>query len=105
MNSDTSLFLYELDNSTLDFILSLPFTELDRYIYALISRFYPKVQTNSDKYEELRDAYKASFATEKLYRVNPLINKSYTAIYTKTGLIREIVLDIYNLGNEKIVIN
>jgi hypothetical protein len=105
VSSDSHLFLYDLDDATLDFIIGLPFEELDKYVYALISRFYPKVEKESEQYQNLKDSYRASFATEKLYRVNPLLNKNYTAIYTKTGLIREIVLDIYGIGNEKVVIN
>ena len=105
MSSDTDFYLYELDDTTLDFILSLPFKELDDYVYALICRFYPKVEKTDEKYHNLKKAYKASFAIEKIYRLNSLISNNYTAIYTKTGLIREIVLDLYNIGTEKVVIN
>lgn len=105
LNSDSHLFLYDIDDATLDFILSLSYEELDRYVYALISRFYPKVEKETEQYVNLKNSYRASFAAEKLYRVNALLNKNYTAIYTKTGLIREIVLDIYGIGNEKVVIN
>jgi hypothetical protein len=105
LTSDSFLFLYDLDNTTLDFILSLTSKELDEYVYALICRFYPNIQKEEDKYTQLKKAYKSSFAVEKIYRVNTLINNNYTAIYTKTGLIREIVLDLYNIGQEKVVIN
>jgi hypothetical protein len=105
LSSDSSLFLYDLDDTTLNFIIELSFEELDKYIYALISRFYPNIEKGSEECAKLRSAYKASFAAEKLYRVNSLLNKNYTAIYTKTGLIREIVLDLYELGQEKVVIN
>jgi len=106
LNQDSSLYLYDLDDSTLDFILQLPYDELDKYVSALISRFYGDLSDKEPEHIiELRHSYKASFATEKLYRVNPLINKNYTAIYTKTGLLRELVLDIYGIGPEKVVIN
>jgi hypothetical protein len=105
LSSDTSLYLYELDDTTLDFILSLSIKELDEYVYALICRFYPNVNNTEDTYKDLKKAYKASFAIEKIYRVNSLISNNYTAIYTKTGLIRELVLDMYNIGTEKIVVN
>jgi hypothetical protein len=105
LSSDTSLFLYELDDTTLDFILSLSYEELDRYVYALICRFYPKIKPESEEYKNLKEAYRASFIVEKLFRVNGIMNKNYTAIYTKTGLIRELVLDLYGIGNEKVVIN
>ncbi len=105
LNSDSALFLYELDDDTLDSILSLTFEELDKYIYSLIDRFYPGVTPDSKIYKELSKAYKASFALEKIYRLNSLINNNYTAIYTKTGLVREVVLDMYEIGNEKVVFN
>lgn len=106
LNQDSPLYLYDLDDSTLDFILQLPREELDKYVSALISRFYGDISDSETEHiNELRHSYKASFATEKLYRVNSLINKNYTAIYTKTGLLRELVLDIYGIGPEKVVIN
>lgn len=105
MNSDTHFYLYELDDTTLDFILSLSVKELDEYIYALICRFYPKVNVEDEQYKKLKSSYKSSFAIEKIYRVNSLVSNNYTAIYTKTGLIRELALDVYNIGTEKVVIN
>lgn len=105
MSSDTDFYLYELDDTTLDFILSLSYKELDDYVYALICRFYPKLEKTDERYHKLKKAYKASFALEKIYRVNYLLSNNYTAIYTKTGLIKEVVLDLYNIGMEKIVIN
>ena len=85
--------------------MSLSYEELDNYIYALICRFYPKVDKQDERYNSLKNAYKSSFAIEKIYRVNSLLSNNYTAIYTKTGLVREVVLDLYNIGNEKVVIN
>jgi hypothetical protein len=105
LSSDTNFYLYELDDTTLDFILSLSIKELDEYVYALICRFYPNISIKDEKYKELVKSYKSSFAIEKIYRVNSLISNNYTAIYTKTGLVRELVLDIYNIGTEKVVIN
>jgi hypothetical protein len=105
LSSDTHFYLYELDDTTLDFILALSVKELDEYVYALICRFYPNVAKNDEKYKQLKNAYKSSFAVEKIYRVNSLISNNYTAIYTKTGLIRELVIDLYNIGMEKVVIN
>jgi len=105
LSSDSSFYLYELDDTTLDFILSLSVKELDEYVYALICRFYPNINIEEEKYSELKKAYKASFAVEKIYRVNSLVSNNFTAVYTKTGLIRELVLDLYDIGTEKIVIN
>ena len=105
MSNDRSFYLYELDDDTLDFILDLTTTELDRYIHALICRFYYKQLKNEEYYSKLVKAYKASFILEKLYRVNKNFNENYTAIYTKTGLIREIMSDLYHIGSEKTTVN
>lgn len=105
MSNDRSFYLYELDNNTLDFILDLSSSELDRYIHALICRFYYKRLSDEEYYKKLVEAYKSSFMLEKLYRVNKHFNQNYTAIYTKSGLIREIVSDLYCLSREKTTVN
>ncbi len=86
-------------------ILRLPVEELDSYIYALICRFYPSAQKDSERYKQLENAYKASFVLEQLYRSNDILSDYYTGIYTKTGLIREIVLDLYSIGTDKVAIH
>jgi hypothetical protein len=105
VSNDRSFYLYELDEDTLNFILDLNSVELDRYIHALILRFYRKRIDNTQYYEKLVKAYKASFILEKLYRTNSTFNANYTAVYTKTGLIREVVSDLYHIGSEKTSIN
>lgn len=105
LNTDSYFYLHELEDEVLDEILQLPFKELDSYIYALICRFYPTVQKNSESYEALSKAYKAGFVLEKLYRSNDMLSESYTAIYTKTGLLREMVNDLYSIGTEKVAIH
>lgn len=105
MNTDSYFYLHELDDEVLTEILRLPFEELDSYIYALICRFYPTVQKPSERYNKLVEAYKASFVLEKLYRSNEMLSDNYTAIYTKTGLVREIVNDLYAIGTEKVAIH
>ena len=105
MNTDSYFYLHELEDEALNEILQLPFEELDNYIYALICRFYPTTPKPSDRYTRLVKAYKASFVLEKLYRSNELLSENYTAIYTKTGLIREIVSDLYAIGTEKVAIH
>ncbi len=105
LNTDSFFYLHELEDETLVHILKLPAKELDSYIYALICRFYPTVQKDSERYKRLEDSYKASFVLEQLYRSNNMLSEYYTGIYTKTGLIREIVLDIYSIGTDKVAIH
>ena len=105
MNTDSFFYLYELEDEVLDHIINLPSAELDSYIYALICRFYTNVEVDSEYYKSLYNSYKASIVLEKLYRVNSVLANQYTAIYTKTGLIREIVLDLYSIGTEQLAIH
>ena len=105
LNSDSYFYLHELDEEVLDNILQLSFEELDKYIYALICRFYPNAIKDSEKYVAISNSYKAGFIIERLYRSNPMLAKHYTAIYTKTGLVREVVLDLYAIGTEKVAIH
>ena len=49
------------------------------------------------------EAYAASWYAEKIYRYNRFFNESFTAVYTETGLIRDIVLDIYFNDDDLIV--
>jgi hypothetical protein len=102
LSTDSFFYLHELDDSVLDDILKLPVAELDSYIYALICRFYPNTEFGSSAYITLYESYKSSFILEKLYRINTTVSKQYTAFYTKTGLVREIVLDSYALRTEKL---
>lgn len=105
LNTDSYFYLHELEDEVLNEILQLPFEELDSYIYALICRFYTTIPKSSDRYTKLAEAYKASFILEKLYRSNEMLSDNYTAIYTKTGLIREMVNDLYSIGTEKVAIH
>jgi hypothetical protein len=105
LNADSYFYLYELEDPILNNILKLPPKELDNYIYALICRFYSEVVLDSDEYNKLETAYKASFILEKLYRTNELLLENFTAIYTKTGLLRELVLDLYEIDAQKVAIH
>lgn len=105
MNTDSYFYLHELEDEVLLHILRLPVEELDSYIYALICRFYPTVEISSERYVQLKNSYKASFVLEQLYRSNDMLSEYYTGIYTKTGLIREVVLDLYAIGTDKVAIH
>lgn len=105
MSTDSYFYLYDLEDTVLNSILKLPIQELDNYIYALICRFYPYTAKTSEYYKQLEKAYKSSFVLEKLYRTNDILAENYTAIYTRTGLIREVVLDLYSITPDKVAIH
>lgn len=105
MKSDEYLYLYELEDNILEYILDLPEQELADYIHILIARFYGHTEKGSSTYLKLFAAYHSSFLLEKAYRAETYLNSNYTAIYTKTGLIRELVSDLYSIGKEKLAIH
>lgn len=105
MVADKYFYLHELEDSSLDEILNLDISDLEDYINSLILNYYPKIEVGSQSYLSLVLAYKASFILEKVYRHTGILSDNFTAIYTKTGLIREIVSDLYAIDATKLSIN
>jgi len=93
--SDCAFNLYDLEEKTLDNLLNLPELSKSKYINELIERFYPSVNPDGEMYADLQLNYRSSWLLEKLYRVNPVFKESFTFIYTKTGLVRNMVSDLY----------
>ena len=85
--------LYELTDEQLNEILSLRDQQQELYINTLIQRFYPEV--DEQNYIKLQIAYKSSFILEKFYRSNLVFQEGFQAIYTRTGLIRDIINEVY----------
>ena len=61
----------------------------------LIERFYPEVNPDGEMYADLQLNYRSSWLLEKLYRANPVFKESFTFVYTKTGLVRNMISDLY----------
>lgn len=95
--------LGELEESKLDFILSFDEEDKTQFFDSLISRFYPKVERNSEYYLALQAYYRGSWATEKLYRNNKFLKECFSVVYTKTGLIRNIWNDMYFTDDDLIL--
>ena len=87
--------LSEFPDESLDYVLAMPPSVKRTYFHKLIETFYPTVLNKENDYENLIEGYIASFYTEKLYRSNRFFNEKFTVIYTHTGMIRNIVNDIY----------
>lgn len=96
------LVLSEIDDATLNHIISMPMQEKVSYFSNVIAAFYPKVVKNSEEWENLVQSYISSFYTEKMYRSNRFLQESFTPVYTSTGLIRNIVLDIFYIDDDLI---
>ena len=65
--------------------------------------YYPKVDENTDQFVELVESYISSFYLEKLYRSNRFFNEKFIPVYTNTGLIREVVSELFFVDDTLIV--
>lgn len=87
--------LQSLSDESLDSVLSLSIKQKTNYFVAMAKSFYTNLPEDSAQFEELVAAYFSSFYVEKLYRSNRFFNEKFTPVYTNTGLIRNISLDMY----------
>lgn len=93
--SDKELILQDISTETLDIILAMSPEKKNQYFTEVISSFYPRVDHNSQQFVDLLETYISSFYVEKLFRSNLFFYEKFTPIYTSTGLIRNIVADLY----------
>ncbi len=95
--------LYEMSEHKLESILKLDNDSFDIYIGQIINKFYSKVLPGTPEFESLLIGYKASFEAERLYRTNISLHKGFRVIYTKTGLIRNFINEIYFNDDDLII--
>ena len=62
--------LYEIKETTIDYVLSLSEVERLTYYSTLIDKFYPTISKETHEFEQLLSAYETSFVVEKIYRNN-----------------------------------
>ena len=89
------LTLCEMENDTLDFLIGLSMEDKYAYFHKLIEVYYSESLNNEKEYNALLENYISCIYVEKLYRSNRFFREQFTIIYTQTGLIRDIVNDIY----------
>jgi hypothetical protein len=94
--------LENLSNESLDAILSLPIEKKASYFTGMIKSFYPKIEEDIPEFDDLLATYASSFYVEKIYRSNRFFNEKFTPIYTSTGLIRNIIADMYYTDDDLI---
>ena len=87
--------LEELSDETIDVLLALHPKERCKYYEKLADRHYPKIKKGTDDHHQLIESYNSSFYLEKLYRTNRFFNEQYTIVYTDTGLIRNVISDLF----------
>lgn len=97
-----TFILQDLSDESLDYVLSLSSSEKASYFKAMVDTFYPRLTKDTDEYEEMVATYLGSFCVEKLYRSNRFFNEKFTPIYTHTGIIRNIISDLYYSHDELI---
>lgn len=90
-----SFVLEELSDESLDYILSLAPQQKVVYFSKLVKQYYPSQEEGSKEFMNLIETYISSFYVEKLYRSNRFFNEKFSPIYTETGLIRDIIADIF----------
>lgn len=97
------LLLCNVEDTSIDAVLSLPEASKLSYFKALAEKFYPNTEKNSEEYIALLESYYSSFYLEKLYRSNSFFNEKFTVVYTSTGLIRNIIADMYYCDDDLVV--
>lgn len=90
-----SFNLYEISARDLDSTLKLDDDSFAIYIGQIIEKFYPSILPGTDEFNNLVVGYRASFEAEKLVRTNIPLHNGFRVIYTKTGLIRNLINEIY----------
>jgi hypothetical protein len=103
MSKIEPFILDELSDQSLDLVLSLSPVNKTKYFSTLAKTYYPKIEEGTDEYINLVESYVSSFYVEKLYRNNQFFNEKFIIVYTTTGLIRNVVADMYYLESDLIV--
>lgn len=94
--------LEDIPDEVLDQILSLQPKSKSHYFSKLAKEFYPDLNDESEEYVELIESYVSSFYVEKMYRTNRFFNERFTPVYTDTGLIRNIIADLFYTDDDLI---
>ena len=89
------LTLSDIENDTLDFLIGMPMEDKHAYFHKLVETFYPTILNNEKEYQALLENYVSCIYVEKLYRTNRFFQEQFTIVYTQTGLIRDVVNDLY----------
>ena len=89
------MILSDIQDGDLDVVLSLPLHQKNLYFSKLIKKHYPNVKESDPRHKELLENYLSSFYVEKLYRSNQFFNEKYIMTYTHTGLVRNVINEMY----------
>lgn len=91
----SDLILSDITDEDLDWVLRLPFQQKNTYFNALIKKHYPAIPKEDKRYNQLLENYLSSFYVEKLYRSNRFFHEKFLVTYTHTGLVRNVINELY----------
>lgn len=97
------LLLNEITEDKIDTVLSLNETGKTIFFDSLISEHYPHIEKTSSEYNDLQLNYRSCWMMEKIYRNNDFMKECFSVVYTKTGLIRDIINDLYYTEDNLII--
>lgn len=103
MKEQDKFYLDGLSDEALNNIIEMADLEFSQYVRQLILKFYP--DATELQQQNLKLAYKSSFELEKIMRQHANIYAGFTPVYSKTGIIVEIVNDLYHFRPEKQILN
>jgi hypothetical protein len=95
--------LNEVEEVQLDSVLSLNDAGKTVFFDKLIKQYYPHALEDSELYSTLQIQYRSCWMTEKIYRNNVFFKECFSVVYTKTGLIRDIINDMYFTSDNLII--
>ena len=94
--------LSDIQEETLNYLVGMSVDDKKAYFHKFVETFYPKILDDQKEYEKLIEAYISSIYVEKLYRTNRFFHEQFTMVYTQTGLIRNIINDMYFIEDDLI---
>jgi hypothetical protein len=98
-----TLHLGDIEEDKLDAVLSLNDNGKTIFFDNLISQYYSHIEKDSNQYLSLQNHYRCCWMMEKIYRNNNFMKESFSVVYTKTGLIRNIWNDLYYTDDDLII--
>lgn len=98
-----SLLLNDIEESKLDTVLSLDENSKTIFFDNLIRSYFSHIDSGSEEYKSLQIHYRCCWMMEKIYRNNQFMKESFSVVYTKTGLIRNIWNDLYYTDDDLII--
>lgn len=95
--------LQNIEDDSLDAILALPEDNKLAYFCELVDYFFPNIEKDSNEYINAVESYFGSFYLEKLFRSNRFFQENFSIVYTKQGLIRSVVNNLYLLQEDLVI--